>query len=239
MEHFPALEAWWSTEQSVLSRLGPELLQAAALAPLWRATNHAVSILYGTCAQEAPGSECSHTDDEHVLMFLGCRSLTSTLASLRLLLAGYYLQALAVQRDLLESTLLLQLFAVTPDAIGRWRTADARERLRDFGAGAIAKALAARGVPTRYDVYTEFCELATHPSSASRILTWRRDLRRQAVGPFVESETAHKVLLHITLNCCDACNTILDALKDRDRFASEWSAIEAAIDEWNAAPREP
>jgi hypothetical protein len=171
--------------------------------------------------------------------FLGCRVLTSTLASLRLLLTGYYLQALAVQRDVLESTLLLQLFAVVPDAIGRWRTADARQRLREFGAGAINNALADRGIQTRYDVYREFCELATHPSSVSRILTWRRDLRRHGVGPFVEPKTAHKVLLEITLNCCDACNTILDALNDRDRFATEWVAIEVAIDEWNAAPESP
>jgi hypothetical protein len=174
-----------------------------------------------------------------VLMFLGCRSFTSTLASLRLLLTGYYLQALAVQRDVLESTLLLHLFAVVPDAIGRWRIADARQRLREFGAGAIAKALADRGIQTRYDVYREFCELATHPSSVSRILTWRRDLSRDGVGPFFEPQTAHQVLLEITLNCCDACNTILDALNVRDRFAAEWAAIEAAIDEWNAAPESP
>ena len=239
MQHLPALESWWSTEASVSSRLGPALLDATPLAPLWRATNHAIHVLSLTCAQDAPGSACNHTQDQHVLMFLGCRSLTSTLASLRLLLAGYYLQSLAVQRDVLESTLLLQLFVATPDAIGRWRTADARQRLRDFGASAIAKALAARGVPTRYDVYKEFCELATHPSSVSRILTWRRDLSRQGVGPFVETESARKVLLEITLNCCDACNTILDALKDRERFATEWSAIEKAIDDWNAAPEQP
>src|SRR6266480_1588338 len=121
MARVPALEAWWSTEQVVSGRLQTDLLDMASVAPLWRATDQAVNILYRTCAQEAPGHDCSHTEDQHVLMFLGCRSLTSTLASLSLLRTGYYLQALAVQRDLLESTLLLQLFAVTPDAIGRWR----------------------------------------------------------------------------------------------------------------------
>lgn len=169
-------------------------------------------------------------------MSFGCRSLTSTLAALRLLLAGYYLQALAVQRDLLESTLLLQLFAATPEAIGRWRTADTRTRTRYFAPRAISQALAARGVSTRYDVYREYCELAAHPSAESRILTWRRDLRRHGVGPFVEAETARNVLLDIALNACDACNSLLDALNLRETVAREWTMIEASIDEWNAAP---
>jgi hypothetical protein len=169
-------------------------------------------------------------------MFLGCRSLTSTLAALRLLSAGYYLQALTVERDLLESTLLLQLFATKPDAISQWRTADARTRTKHFAPRAISEALAAVGVSTRYDVYREYCELASHPSGASRILTWRRNLKRHAVGPFFELETAQRVLLDITLNSCDACHSILDALTAREAFADEWAVIEAAIDEWNAAP---
>lgn len=171
MERLSSLEAWWSTEEDVAIRLRAALFDAAPLASLWRASNQAVDILYRTCAQEAPGTECNHTEDQHVLMFFGCRSLTSTLAALRLLLMGYYLQALTVERDLLESTLLLQLFAATPDAIGRWRTADARTRTRHFAPRAISEALGALGVPTRYDVYREYCELAAHPSGVSRILT--------------------------------------------------------------------
>jgi hypothetical protein len=128
-------------------------------------------------------------------MFLGCRALTDTLAAFRLLFGGYYLQALTLQRDVLESSFLLQLFNEHPDKIAAWRTADVRERMRSFSIGEIAKKLAARSVWNRYETYKEYCELAAHPTPVGRVLTYRHDFARPAVGPFYEERIAKKMLL--------------------------------------------
>jgi hypothetical protein len=168
-------------------------------------------------------------------MFLGGRSFTGTLAALRLLFGGYYLQALAVERDLLESTFLLQLFAAKPEAVSDWRAADGKQRFRRFAPRVITEQLRILGIPARYDTYREYCELASHPSGVSRVLTLRQDMNRQAVGPFFERKTARKLLLDITLNVCDSCYNVLGALRIAERYAAEWAIVEACIDEWNRA----
>jgi len=48
-------------------------------------------------------------------------------------MSGYYVQALALVRDLLEVILLIQWFAVERADIAKWRRADAHERMEKFG----------------------------------------------------------------------------------------------------------
>ena len=85
---------------------------------------------------------------ETALMFLGGRALTAGLGGVRLLLSGYYVQALALVRDLLEVTLLIQWFAAEPADIAVWRGASAHERMDRFGPSRLNKKLTSRGVPT-------------------------------------------------------------------------------------------
>jgi hypothetical protein len=227
-------EKWRETEAALAVRIGAALSGDPSLAHLWRASNLALDVLFRSCAQESPGEPCGHTDDQHTLMFLGGRVLTDTLAAVRLLLGGYYLQAMILQRDVLESGFLLQLFNEHPNKIAAWRTANAKERMKSFSIGGISKKLKASDVWNRYEEYTEYCELAAHPTAVGRVLTYRSDIRRATVGPFFEERTAKKVLLHIAINVCDACHNLLHAIGGHGSFDHEWQEIEKCFDEWNA-----
>lgn len=92
-ENYNELKKWWTTEIYVAAEIGSILLSDRSLRCLWRAIDLAITILFKSCSQEAPGQDCTHTEDEHVLMFLGCRAFTSSLSPLKLLFSGYYQQA--------------------------------------------------------------------------------------------------------------------------------------------------
>lgn len=227
-------DRWGRTELEIGSRIRPALFNDPSSKFLLRAADKALKTLYRTCAQES-AEPCSHTWDQHTLMFLGCRALTDTLGAVRLLLAGYYLQALILERDVLESGFLLQFFKEYPDKIGLWRTADVRERMRVFSIGKISKKLDARGVRHRYDEYKEYCELAAHPTAQGRVLTHSKVLERPMVGPFFNEDTAKKVLLRITTNVCDVCLNLLHTMELLDTFAEDWNQIMHFFDESNAS----
>jgi hypothetical protein len=228
------LEKWSDTEAVLAVRIRTALSNDASLAHLWRASDLAIGVLFRSCAQESSGEPCGHTDDQHTLMFLGGRVLTDTLAAVRLLLGGYYLQAMILQRDVLESGFLLQLFNERPDKIAVWRTANTKERMKSFSIGGISKTLKASDVWNRYEEYTEYCELAAHPTAKGRVLTYRSDIQRTTVGPFFEESTAKKLLIHIATNVCDACHNLLHALGGHGSFDHEWQEIQKCFDEWSA-----
>ena len=156
MDYFD-LRAWQITEAGITNELRP-ILADASIAPLWRATNYSVHILYSSCAQHADAGPCSHTEDEHALMGLGGRVLTNSLAAVRLLLAWYYGPSVALVRDSVESTMLLALFEAVPEDLPVWRSmTDSRARWKLFSPAKIRDKLVERKVlddsdPSRKDL---------------------------------------------------------------------------------------
>jgi hypothetical protein len=225
----------WRRVEAMISKEISAALSDAHVAALWRAANVAVHVIYVSCAQQDMSASCSHTEDEHLLMFLGCRTLTNGLAAVRLLSAGYYGPSMALVRDSLETTMLLKLFRERPDEIQRWRDADPVTRLNDFRPKKLAGKLTASNVWHRHEEYQELSELAGHPTPQNAALAFSSARRRRMVGAFFDERTAGNVLLEITLALCDACYEILGALCLAERFESEWKEIEEAIDQWNSA----
>ncbi len=232
MTYFDLAE-WRKTEAHISASLVP-VFCGPVLKPLWQATSYAVHILYTTCAQHGGGGPCSHTEDQRSLMWLGGRALTNTLAAVRLVLAGYYGPAIALVRDNLESTMLIQLFRERPHELAVWRTATSDERWNAFRPAKLKRKLNAHNVWHRHEEWEEYSELAGHPNPRASFLAYSPKHERRMVGPFTDEKVATHVVLQITLAACDACYQLLAALQWESRFADEWKAVEEAFDEWSA-----
>ena len=72
------------------------------------------------------------SNDELIIQRLAVRCFNSGAASLRLARSGYYQPCLAIIRDIIETTMLLQLFAETPAAVGEWSAMTVTEREKKF-----------------------------------------------------------------------------------------------------------
>jgi hypothetical protein len=78
-------------------------------------------------------SHVHRSDDELMVHRLAIRCLNSGAAALRLARCGYYNQGLSLVRDIMETMLLLDLFARERALVTQWRTASAAEREKNFG----------------------------------------------------------------------------------------------------------
>jgi hypothetical protein len=227
------LRAWQVAEAGITNELWP-ILAHARIAPLWRATNYSVHILYSSCAQHADAAPCSHTEDKHTLMWLGGRVLTNSLAAVRLLLAGYYGPSVALVRDSVESTLLLGLFEAVPEDVAVWRSmTDSRARWKLFSPAKVRDKLVERKVWHRYQDYDLYSALAGHPTPRSSRLFFSERWERRMVGPFVDTENAEKTLHAIALSTAHGAYQIADLLNVRDRFTAELKRLDEALHAWS------
>lgn len=80
-------------------------------------------------------------DDELTIQFLGIRLFNSINSSLKLLLAGYYQNSVALQRDVLETGFLLDFFSSNPAKIAEWKACNNQERYRKFKPSVVRDAL--------------------------------------------------------------------------------------------------
>lgn len=237
MDYF-GLRFWKSSEEAATSSL-VSLFRGAELIPLWRATDNAIHILYTATAQHNVGGPCTHTIDEHTFMWLAGRAMTNTLAAVRLIVAGYYGPALALVRDVLVSTMLIQLFRERPNEMAIWRTATSHERQNAFRPSKLKGKLNSHNVWHRHEEWEQYSELAGHPTPSAAYMAYSEKHARRMVGPFTDEKLATHVVLQITLAVCDVCYQLLAALQLESRYAAEWKMIEAAFDEWNAASDSP
>jgi hypothetical protein len=72
-------------------------------------------------------------EDLKVIQLLGMRTFNAFGASVKLALSGYSQNSALILRDVLETVFLIGYFAGDRTLIERWRFADKRARLRDFG----------------------------------------------------------------------------------------------------------
>ena len=107
---------------------------------------------------------------DHIAEYLAGRCCSSSRASFRLIRHGYYDESLALTRSIAETANLLFLFWRQPTSFEQWKKADKSARLREFGPAAVRKRLEAANVPLPADTtrYSEFCEIATHVTPATK-----------------------------------------------------------------------
>ncbi len=223
----------WRTAEVGISRQLHPTLSDPRVAPLWRATDLAVHILYSSCAQHAVPGPCAHSADEHVLMWLGGRVLTNTLAAVRLLVVGYYGPSVALVRDNIETTMLLGLFEAAPQELAAWRDAtDPKQRWRSFSPRAVRKKLTALNVWHRYDDYDLYTGWAGHPTPSPSRLFFSEERQRRMVGPFADAESAEVTLHAVMLASAHGAFQIVDVLKVDEQFKTETEELHAALQAW-------
>lgn len=111
-------------------------------------------------------------EKEHVLEYLGGRTVSSLLSAKRLNETGYYDEALTLVRNVGEIANLLNLFWSNVDLMRDWIDSAERVRRREFRPAAVRKKLLAAKVliPFSDAHYSRLCELvhvgpATRPQS--------------------------------------------------------------------------
>ncbi len=139
------------------------------------------------------------TDDENlkVVQLLGMRTFNAFGASLKLALSGYHQNSALIMRDVLETVFLIDYFAGDRRLIERWRFADEKARMKDFGPVKVREALDARDGFTskkRYETYKMFSELAGHPTMKSAFMMRPQRNGDAVIGPFIEATTLQAVI---------------------------------------------
>lgn len=130
----------------------------------------------------------SQTDDELTIQFLGTRLFNSIVASLKLLLAGYYQMSFMMQRDILETGFLLDFLSIEPSKISDWKNISNKERSEKYGPSIIREALDARDgfeEKKRGQRYQQMCEYAAHPAYPGFKLLAPQGMVK--IGPFFSS----------------------------------------------------
>jgi hypothetical protein len=202
----PSFLEWRQTEQVVEVRSLEFLAKNPPSQDLAVAITSAAQILFRHCARHPNDEPCKHTDDEHAILYLGTRVFNATQASWCLLLRGYYGPALTVQREVVESTLLLQRFALQPVEIGRWRASSTEERLRNYGPSKNRRLIDASGEPNLYWRFSQYSELAAHPTPRGRSLTTMDG--RYWTGPHFNANLFGELLRHFALHVAFACDIL-------------------------------
>jgi hypothetical protein len=107
------------------------------------------------------------TEDELTVQLLGIRLFNASASALALMLAGYYQNSVTMLRDLLETGLLIDYFAIDRPKIQEWRQSNEKERKRKFGPVKIREALDAHDKATgekRAQIYKLMCNYGAHPT---------------------------------------------------------------------------
>ena len=101
---------------------------------------------------------------DHVVEYMIGRAVSNGLASIRLLGAGYYDEALGLIRQMGENANLLCLFMQSQDALERWQTAEEKVRRNDFSPVEVRRQLEQRDMPMpmNRDLYELLSGLSVH-----------------------------------------------------------------------------
>ncbi|NTH81478.1 hypothetical protein G6K97_30500 [Agrobacterium rhizogenes] len=158
-------------------------------------------------------------EDLKVAQLLGMRTFNAFGASLKLALSGYGQNSALIMRDILETAFLFDLFRGDRTLIARWRVADKKARMKEFGPVKVREALDARDGFTsmkRFEMYELFSELAGHPTMKSAWMMRPQKEGDAVIGPFVET-TALEAVLSEMGRLAIQVGEILDAF-----FPTDW-----------------
>ena len=111
---------------------------------------------------------------DHVLERLVGRSVNHSRAALRLMLMGFYDEALALIRGVGEIANLLSLFAERSESFARWKSLDERMRRREFSPAKVRAGLDSIGTPIRVtdEVYGELSGRNVHANPGTSPQTY-------------------------------------------------------------------
>lgn len=125
------------------------------------------------------------TNDELTIQYLGLRLFNSAASSVKLSLSGYYQSAFALVRDIFETVALLDYLHTNPSKIAVWKASDKKQRITEFGPGAIRNALNDRDQfagNRRKEMYDRLSEYASHATAPGFQLLAPEGLGQ--IGPF-------------------------------------------------------
>jgi hypothetical protein len=143
-----------------------------------------MAVIYALAHDHANASE-----DELTIQYLGLRLFNSAASSLKLCLSGYYQAAFALVRDIFETVGLLDYLHTNPSQIAVWKASDKKQRIAEFGPGAIRNALNSRdqfSSNTRKEMYDRLSEYASHATAAGFQLLAPEGLGQ--IGPFLSEK---------------------------------------------------
>jgi len=154
-----------TTEQACASSTFGEISSLGRSAPITHALlGDVLSALYCEAC-------CYHACDQgdHFLQRLTARVVNQALASLRLLVAGYYDESLSITRGLGEYANLLFLFVAQPATLEEWRVSDADARWKKYKPAAVRDKLNNANLmpPVDRTRYSLLSEVSAHPSPAA------------------------------------------------------------------------
>jgi hypothetical protein len=131
-------------------------------------------------------------EDLRAIQILSMRTFNAFGASLKLALSGYSQNSALILRDVLETVFLIDYFAGDRALIERWRFANKKARMKEFGPVKVREALDTRDGFTekrRFAMYEMFSELAGHPNMKSDLMMRPRHDGNAVIGPFMEATT--------------------------------------------------
>src|SRR5262245_44803508 len=74
----------------------------------------------------------AENDDQVTLKMLGIRLFNAACSAVKLGLSGYYQNAFALIRDIMETGFLIDLFRTSPEKVAIWKTADDKIMYKEF-----------------------------------------------------------------------------------------------------------
>ncbi|MEV4061765.1 hypothetical protein [Nonomuraea dietziae] len=107
----------------------------------------------------------------HTIEYMLGSVVSTALASLRLLLAGFYDESLALTRSIAERANLLFLLNGRSEELARWESASARDRRQQFSPVRVRLRLEELGhtPPTDQDRYKALSERGVHPGARPQV----------------------------------------------------------------------
>ena len=202
----PSFLGWSATERAVEVRSLEFMGANTESQDLAVVITGATQIIFRHSAGHPDDTPCNHSEDEHTILYLGTRVSNAAQAFWCLLLYGYYGPALTVQRDVVESTLLLQRFALRPSDVAIWRQSDVNERLKAFSPSKNRRILDASSEPHLYWRFRAYSELAAHPTPRGRGLTTMDG--RYWTGPHFNEKLLAELVRHCALHVLFACDVL-------------------------------
>lgn len=180
------------------------------------------------CLDRALRAHNHRSTDELVVFRLAARCFNTGAAAVRLARMGYYNQCLSLVRDLMEVTLLLDLFKRVPPAISEWTQLSESDRTKKFSAFQVRMRLEdketreGKAPVNRKRTYQRFCTYGTHASPESFVLI-SPDMMTQ-IGPFPDEVRLKTMIEEIVRHLAFAVIVFLSHLDNKTHGVMELKA---------------
>ncbi len=173
-------------EEDLRARSLAVIEAASALSDHWNLVADTMNAIYAFAHDHPHGSE-----NELMLQYLGIRLFNAAGASVKLALSGYYQNAFAQMRDVIETYFLVDYLSTYPEKIEEWKHADKKKRISHFGPGLVRNMLDKRDGHTsggRKRIYDSISELASHATYSGISLTATGPANMVQIGPFFDEK---------------------------------------------------